>query len=768
VPPTHLLPVRGLRALSRRQGPHERNHSKARWAAFYVERDCEFRVLFSTRAAQIEFFYSTLFWTPFSGERPAYHAASPIDGAVYQLVAVCELTSYAYVESVKTHTIEDWIKFLRYVVLHARLLGHAPVRVRFDRASELRADVFRRCAEKELNLIVELTPREHHQGVGRAERQHDTVTRLAEAMLQRARMGTSWMLPARVYANYIENRTVYTPTAITKYQRYHSRVPSFEGNIPYIFGTSVVVVEAVRGPKGSLDALRGSIGRVVGIYGSSKLVFRDLRLSTVAQDRVQPLNELALVRSSLPAAVASVDSATQTACEAAPMPAVAAVPLARLPVATVDLPLGARVEVRWTSKGKHPVPTAWYKGTVVSLRDYAGGRRRHFVAYNGFPDEHFLHDFASTDFEWRRLDSASAPLGALAPSPAPGPVTRARRAAAAHALVEAVLETVTALRHAEAFNAAVFQALGDASDAYSCASAEDLDLARLHLAADARGLAALGQPICPLSGVTSSLQCNHAQWLPSVAGSLQCNKASQGVVDKASQGVVDILTPTGIMQLTVPATARQVMESDQRDHWLAADGKALQALLAFSSNHLVPVSVPRAAGLPIVPGVTMHRLKVDAAMQDLELRNAYMSRHCVAGNRQGHLLVAAGFVNPGKVETSSSVVDNITVKMTIADTAMRDHDLAKADVPNAYLHGERQDRPITCMALPATLGHLCADDGSELCIELGVPCWGEEAAGYEWAQARDKNLRRRRRAHRPVLACRPGPRSARRRVVGRQ
>jgi len=40
--------------------------------AFYVEREREFRVLFSTRAAQIEFFYSTLFWTPFSGERPAY------------------------------------------------------------------------------------------------------------------------------------------------------------------------------------------------------------------------------------------------------------------------------------------------------------------------------------------------------------------------------------------------------------------------------------------------------------------------------------------------------------------------------------------------------------------------------------------------------------------------------------------------------------------------------------------------------------------------
>ena len=46
--------------------------------------------------------------------------------------------------------------------------------------------------------------------------------------------------------------------------------------------------------------------------GSSKLVYRELRLNTVAQHKVQPINELALIRSSLPSAVASVDSATQT------------------------------------------------------------------------------------------------------------------------------------------------------------------------------------------------------------------------------------------------------------------------------------------------------------------------------------------------------------------------------------------------------------------------------------------------------------------------
>jgi len=92
VHPTHLLPVRGRRAPSRCQGPREGIHSEARWRAFYAERKCEFRVLFSARAAQNEFFYSTLFWTPFSGERPPYmlRAARPApmmphDGAFLQL-----------------------------------------------------------------------------------------------------------------------------------------------------------------------------------------------------------------------------------------------------------------------------------------------------------------------------------------------------------------------------------------------------------------------------------------------------------------------------------------------------------------------------------------------------------------------------------------------------------------------------------------------------------------------------------------------------------
>ena len=60
--------------------------------------------------------------------------------------------------------------------------------------------------EAELGLSVELTPREHHEGVGRAERNNDLLTRTAEAALQRAGLGTQWLLPARAYAQWLWNR----------------------------------------------------------------------------------------------------------------------------------------------------------------------------------------------------------------------------------------------------------------------------------------------------------------------------------------------------------------------------------------------------------------------------------------------------------------------------------------------------------------------------------------------------------------------------------
>ena len=85
-----------------------------------------------------------------------HHAASPLDGAVYQFHAVDERSSYGFCATGKTHTVDDWMVFLRDVKLQARKHGVTVERVRFDRAPELRTDELKRRAAKELDIMVEL------------------------------------------------------------------------------------------------------------------------------------------------------------------------------------------------------------------------------------------------------------------------------------------------------------------------------------------------------------------------------------------------------------------------------------------------------------------------------------------------------------------------------------------------------------------------------------------------------------------------------------
>lgn len=745
-----------------------------------------------------------------------HHAASPVDGSVYQFHAVCEYSSFGYVGSGKTHTIDDWVAFLRGVVLDAKAHGHNPRRVRFDRAPELRSEELKARLEAELGLSVELTPREHHEGVGRAERNNDLLTRTAEAALQRAGLGTQWLLPARAYAQWLWNRRILTQAGETRYQRYLRKVPDLTAPVPFTFGTTVAIVEDVRGPKGSLEHPRGSIGVLVGVEGTSYLVYRPQRGGVVRQRAVKPLNELSLIKSGLPASVAVASVATQTDSagwrEAIPPAAAAAAPRApeaapapRPAVPTVDCPRGTRLEVLWRPQGSGtPV---WYAGKVVDEHEYANGRRRHRVAYDGWPeDQWFWHDLASQDFEWRLLgehsgssdgsararaggsseeradrpqtrlrtrsqgcevvpksphteagpqtgadpepqgpsqpasargrsddatgeilSSGGAPrarrsqegaaegdrgAGASQPArplPTPsGPLTRSR-AMTALALVEHALEATSGARTAATFNAAVFQALGSAGEHLADATDETLDDCRSALCA------AASVPIYSLS------------------------RSARPECYKATQSVVDVETAVGTQQLVVPSTYKQLLASEQRDHWLAADQAALDAILAHPGNRLVSTAIPQSDGIPIAPCVTQRKVKVDPATKRLALRNAFKSRHCVDGGRLSTLLRRAE--QAVDLDTSSAVACDLLVKMLLGDAAVRDRNLVAADVPNAYPSGKRLGRPKTYMALPTAFAHWRADDGSALCIELTTPMWGEGPAGFEWQVELESTLR---------------------------
>ena len=132
-------------------------------------------------------------------------------------------------------------------------------------------------------------------------------------------------------------------------------------------------------------------------------------------------------------------------------------------------------------------------------------------------------------------------------------MTRARRAAKAAALAESALECSTASSALRRFNSAITQTLLDEGDAYLCSDENEIDEARVHLFIDSHGLDADGCPVYFLPGAECS---------------------------KASQNVVNLVIETGVKQIKVPSTWREVQNSPDKDKWLAAEHKSLDALLA--------------------------------------------------------------------------------------------------------------------------------------------------------------------------------------------
>ena len=125
---------------------------------------------------------------------------------------------------------------------------------------------------------------------------------------------------------------------------------------------------------------------------------------------------------------------------------------------------------------------------------------------------------------------------------------------------------------------------------------------------------------------------------------------------------------------------------------------------------------------------TVNTLKLDVATGGLTDKS-YKSRHCFDANRWTREMDKREL--PHFEPTSSTVADDLLVKITLSDAAARDRHLTKLDESNAYAKGERR-RPATYMHTPATLPMFDAD-GTRLVIEFnGTPIWGEGPAGAEW------------------------------------
>ena len=130
--------------------------------------------------------------------------------------ATCEATGYGYEHPTKKHTAEAWIEFITHVFAEQNALGLKCTKLRLDMAGEFRTESFRARIESTFGCAVELAPSGHHEGVGRREKDNDTLSRMAESMCERKNLGASFHLAARSYAQFLLNRKCRAPSRLPR------------------------------------------------------------------------------------------------------------------------------------------------------------------------------------------------------------------------------------------------------------------------------------------------------------------------------------------------------------------------------------------------------------------------------------------------------------------------------------------------------------------------------------------------------------------------
>ena len=196
---------------------------------------------------------------------------------------------------------------------------------------------------------------------------------------------------------------------------------------------------------------------------------------------------------------------------------------------------------------------------------------------------------------------------------------------------------------------------------------------------------------------------------------------------KAAQGVVDVVTDLGIQVRKVPATLKQLLSAPDSEEWLMSDQRAHQAVLAAGNITVRITDVPY--GVPIAPCVTQRKYKIEQSTGRLESKNGGMkSRHCVNGARLAAFREKMGL--PPAATGQSNIVDDLVLKMFLADAAGRRRWLTKADIGNAYAKGVRSRDP-GYMYMAKSIEEK-DDDGTLMVYMLYTPLWGETEAGFEW------------------------------------
>ena len=218
--------------------------------------------------------------------------------------------------------------------------------------------------------------------------------------------------------------------------------------------------------------------------------------------------------------------------------------------------------------------------------------------------------------------------------------------------------------------------------------------------------------------------CLHRSFDNDVPTSLEALAADFDVC-KATQNEVLVKTPLGPQVLRIPATKRELDAAPDREYWVESDRIGLESILNYGAKLRRLDEKPK--GVPLAECVTHRKAKVDPSSSELDKRK---SRHCVDGGRLAAFRRRLGL--PSAPAGTINIIDDLALKLFLADLAGRGRRFLTADVKDAYAKGRRGDRPITWMRMPSTC-QTYDEDGTPfvICLET-MPLWGETEAGYEW------------------------------------
>ena len=244
-------------------------------------------------------------------------APSANGGERFDLHAVCVASGYAHARKTHNHVATTVLTFMTELVAKERSFGHVVLIVRMDRAPEHESEELRE-GMRNMGVVLELTPRYHHEGVGRCE--NDYTQRMAEMFTRRAELTLGFILDARMHAWLCRNVRCAAGRAHTRQEEHTGIRPDFTLQKPYMFGIQCLVLqdEASRGAKGSLLAPRSLEGVLIGIEGASYLVRLNNGAGVVRQRSIKPLNERALLLRGMPSGSLTVDGSAQTEQHMAP------------------------------------------------------------------------------------------------------------------------------------------------------------------------------------------------------------------------------------------------------------------------------------------------------------------------------------------------------------------------------------------------------------------------------------------------------------------